>query len=290
LLLDGRSLYQRRSRSAAAKVASVTRVLRLSALFLLGGLYLSALFAPVFLPGSYDVQHREFLNEPPGTTFLLGTDELGRDRFVRLLYGVRTSLLLAPAAALLSTLIAAATGTAAGVLRGKVEKALLYITDLMVATPLIFLLLTLRALLPLDTTSGTSVIFTFLLLGATGWGSGVRVVSAAAGRSAGAGYVLQARAFGCSRSRLFLRQLIPNILPTIVASFWLSVPAFVMAEATLSMLGLGVTEPLPSLGNLVAELLNYAAVAEQPWIAAPAVLLFLILSALRLALADKETV
>jgi peptide/nickel transport system permease protein len=265
-------------------------LLKMSALLLLGGLYLSALFAPVFLPEAHEVQHREFVNEAPGRGFLLGTDELGRDRFARLLYGVRTSLLLAPAAALLSTLISAGVGTAAGVLRGKAETALLYITDLIVATPLIFLLLTLRALLPLNTTSGTSVICTFLLLGVTGWGSGVRVVSAAAARSAGAGYVLQARAFGCSRSRLFLRQLLPNVLPTIIASFWLSVPAFVMAEATLSMLGLGVTEPLPSLGNLITELQNYAAVAEQPWIAAPAVLLFVILSALRLALSDKETV
>jgi peptide/nickel transport system permease protein len=266
------------------------RLMRTGALLLLGGLYLAALFAPVFLPESYEIQHREFLSEPPGRTFLLGTDELGRDRFVRLLYGVRTSLLLAPAAALLSTLIAAAAGTAAGVLRGKTEAALLYLTDLMVATPLMFLLLTLRALLPLDTPSGASVMCTFLLLGVTGWGSGVRVVSAAAARSAGAGYVLQARAFGCRRFRLFVRQLLPNVFPTILAAFWLTVPAFVMAEATLSMLGLGVTEPLPSLGNLITELQNYAAVTEQPWITAPAVLLFLILSALRLALADKETV
>jgi peptide/nickel transport system permease protein len=268
----------------------VRRLVRRSALLLLGGLYLFALFAPVFLPDSYEVQHREFVNEPPGRGFLLGTDELGRDRFVRLLYGVRTSLLLAPAAAVLSTLIAAAAGIAAGVFRGKSETALLYITDLMVATPLIFLLLTLRALLPLNTTAGTSVLCTFLLLGITGWGSGVRVVSAAAARSAEAGYLVQARAFGCSRLRLFLRQILPNVFPTILASFWLSVPAFVMTEATLSMLGLGVTEPLPSLGNLITELQNYAAVAEQPWIAAPAALLFLILSALRLALADKETV
>jgi peptide/nickel transport system permease protein len=83
---------------------------------------------------------------------------------------------------------------------------------------------------------------------------------------------------------------LPNVLPAIVASFWLSVPAFVIAEATLSMLGLGVTEPLPSLGNLISELQNYPVVLEQPWIVAPAVLLVLVLSALRLVLADKETV
>ena len=82
----------------------------------------------------------------------------------------------------------------------------------------------------------------------------------------------------------------PNVTPTVAASFWLSVPAFVIAEATLSMLGLGVTEPLPSLGNLISELQNYPAVIDQPWIAAPAVVLFVILYALKLVVPDKETV
>lgn len=255
---------------------------------LAGCLYLAALCAPLVAPVSYEVQNRDALNEPPGRLFLLGTDDLGRDRFSRLLYGARTSLLLAPAAAAISTLIAAGVGTLAGFAGGRVERAINYAVDLLMGVPAIFLLLTLRSLLPLNTPPGASVLATFTLLSLCGWASGVRTISSAAGRLAGSWFTMQAKAFGCSTSRLILRQLFPNLMPHIAATFWLSVPAFVLAEANLSMLGLGVSEPLPSLGNLMSELLNYAAVLEQPWIAAPAVLLFVILALLQLPVMNKE--
>src|SRR5258708_3251423 len=107
------------------------------------------LFPEIWLKGSYSEQHRELIGTGPSVHFPLGTDELGRDRFVRLLYAARTSLLLAAAAALLSSLIAAIVGCAAGWIGGWTERIIVSGVDLFVWLPWLFSLLTVRAVLPL---------------------------------------------------------------------------------------------------------------------------------------------
>src|SRR5580704_18179015 len=110
----------------------------------------ASLGAAYIAPSSYAEQFRDAISAPPSARFWLGTDELGRDRFARLLYGTRVSLLLAPAAAFLSTLIAALIGGAAGYLGGRWERAVTAGIDLFLSLPWLFLLLTVRALLPLN--------------------------------------------------------------------------------------------------------------------------------------------
>ena len=140
-----------------------------AALILLGLVALASLLAGWLCTSSYSQQFRDAISAPPSSKFLLGTDELGRDRFARLLYGTRISLLLAPAAALLSTLIAAFVGGTAGYLGGRWERVVTSGIDLFLSLPWLFLLLAVRALLPLNTSPMTSVIITFLLLGCLGW-------------------------------------------------------------------------------------------------------------------------
>jgi peptide/nickel transport system permease protein len=252
------------------------------------GIYLCALLASVIAPMSYEQQYREALSQAPGGAYLLGTDDLGRDRFSRLLYGTRTSLLLAPAAAFLATAVATILGIISGALGGVFQRRTFYVVDLMTGVPTVFLLLTLRALLPLNVSPGLSLLATFSLLGLTGWASGVRVISTAAGRFSTSGFAVQARAYGCTRSRLLFRQVLPNVWPIVLAQFWIAVPLFILAEANLSMLGLGVSDPLPSLGNLMTELQNYAVVPEQPWILAPAVVLVIITAAMQMLLPGQK--
>jgi len=257
------------------------RILRRFAIGFLLVVSLSSVAPQIFTPSSYDTQHRRQPNEAPGPTFLLGTDDLGRDRFARLLYGARTSLLLAPAAALLATAIAAIAGVVAASIT-ELQRPLFYAVDVIISTPLLFLLLVVRALLPLDTSAIISVSILFALLGLLGWASGVRLFAAATQRLADSDFTIQAQASGCPPSRLILMQFLPGLIPTMFAQFCVFVPGFVMAEANLSMLGLGVSEPLPSLGNLMSDLLNYSAVLEQPWLLAPAILLFGITGSLHL--------
>jgi peptide/nickel transport system permease protein len=239
---------------------------------------------------SYAEQSREFIASAPSAQFWLGTDELGRDRFARLLYGTRVSLLLAPAAALLSTLFAALIGGAAGYLGGCWERTVTAGIDLFLSLPWLFLLLAVRALLPLNTSPLTSVMITFLLLGCLGWAAPARIIRAGTRTLASSDYLVQAAAGGVSRWRLFWRHLLPNLRPILLAQFWISVPLFILSEANLGLLGLGVSEPLPSWGALLRELENYSAVLRNPWMLAPAALLVIVVSCLQLLLGTEESV
>jgi peptide/nickel transport system permease protein len=248
----------------------------------------ASLGAGLVVHHSYAEQSREFISAPPSAQFWLGTDELGRDRFARLLYGTRVSLLLAPAAALLSTLLAGLIGGAAGYLGGRWERLVTGGVDLFLSLPWLFLLLAVRALLPLNTSPVTSVMITFLLLGCLGWAAPARIIRAGARTLVNSDYLVQASASGISRWRLFWRHLLPNLQPVLLAQFWISVPLFILSEANLGLLGLGVSEPLPSWGALLRELENYSAVLQNPWILAPVVLLVVVVSCLQLLLRTEE--
>jgi peptide/nickel transport system permease protein len=260
------------------------------AVVVLGIAVLASLGAAYIAPSSYAEQFRDAISAPPSARFWLGTDELGRDRFARLLYGTRVSLLLAPAAALLSTLIAALIGGAAGYLGGRWERLLTTGVDLFLSLPWLFLLLAVRALLPLNTSPVTSVMITFLLLGCLGWAAPARIIRAGTRTLVNADYLVQASASGISRWRLFWRHLLPNLRPILLAQFWISVPLFILSEANLGLLGLGVSEPLPSWGAMLRELENYSAILQNPWMLAPAILLVIVVSCLQLLLRTEESV
>ncbi|HMD48844.1 MAG TPA: ABC transporter permease [Bryobacteraceae bacterium] len=258
------------------------------AIGVLAAVTLASLAAGWIAP-SYAEQFRDFISAPPSAKFPLGTDELGRDRFARLLYGTRVSLLLAPAAALLSTLIAALLGGTAGYLGGRWERLVTSGIDVFLSLPWLFLLMAVRALLPLNTSPVTSVVLTFLLLGCLGWASPARMLRAGTRTLANSDYLVQARASGVAPARLFWRHLLPNLKPILAAQFWISVPVFILSEANLSLLGLGVAEPLPSWGAMLRDLENYTSVLQNPWMLAPAVLLVAVVSCLQLLLRTEET-
>ncbi len=251
---------------------------------------LASLLAGFIAPSSYSQQFRDSISAPPSARFLLGTDDLGRDRFARLLYGTRVSLLLAPAAALLSTLLAALIGGLAGYLGGRWERYVTSGIDLFLSLPWLFLLLAARALLPLNTSPVTSVAITFLLLGCLGWASPARIIRAGTRTLVNSDYLLQARASGISGLRLFWRHLVPNLRPILLAQFWISVPVFILSEANLGLLGLGVSEPLPSWGAMLRELENYSAVLQNPWMLAPVVLLVIVVASLQVVLRTEDQI
>jgi peptide/nickel transport system permease protein len=247
-----------------------------------------ALCASVLAPAPYAKQFRSNTDQPPSQKFPIGTDELGRDRLSRLLYGMRVSLLLAPAAALISTVLAALVGGAGAYFGGRWDRATAMFIDLFLSLPWLFLLLTVRALLPLDLPAITSVIVTFALLGVLGWAASARIVAASVRSLRESDFVLQARASGCHSWRLLLHHLLPDVRPILMAQFWISVPLFVLTEANLGMLGLGVTEPLPSWGNLLRELENYTALRHSPWLWIPLASLVLVVSLFQFIVAGEE--
>lgn len=249
-----------------------------------------SLAATRLAPGGYAKQYREAVGAPPSHQHWLGTDDIGRDRFARLLYGTRISLLLAPAAALLSTLMAALIGGLAGYLGGIWSRAAMAITDLFLSLPWLFLLITIRALMPLNASPLVSVLVTFLLLGLLGWSSAARVLCSAASTLRNADFVRQAKASGIQGSRLFWIHVIPNLKPVLYAQFWISIPVFILSEANLGILGLGVAEPLPSWGSLLKELEGIVSVGEEPWKFVPLILLIIVVTSFQLALSNPDEV
>jgi len=266
------------------------RKLRVISAAVLCAIFFVGLFAGAVSPYPYAKQFRERPNATPSSLHLLGTDSLGRDLFARLIYGTRVSLLLAPAAALLATLLAGIFGGFAGLAGGWSEKLILAATDLSMALPLLFVLLALRALLPLNISPILSVTITFTMLGLLGWPSSLRVVWAATKNLRNSDFLLLARATGCSRWRVIVRHLLPNLRPVLFAQFWISIPVFVLTEATLSMLGLGVIEPLPSWGNLLRGLEDISAVSANPWRLTPLVLLILVVICFQFILPSQEEI
>lgn len=208
----------------------------------------------------YCRQDRQNFSARPSPGHWLGTDALGRDRLARLLHGTRLSLTLAPAAAALSMMLAFLFGAVPGFAGGAGERIAKILIDLMLSIPWLFLLLMVRALLPLNTSPVVSATITFAMLGLLGWGVPARVMLARARALREAEFVLSARAAGISRSRLLSVHVAPNLLPVVAAQFWIAVPVFILAEANLSLLGLGVSEPMPSLGSLLVEIESFLSV------------------------------
>ena len=247
-----------------------------------------SLAANLLAPGGYAKQDRDAPGAAPSHQHWLGTDEIGRDRFARVLYGTRISLLLAPAAALLSTFMAALIGGAAGYLGGIWQRAAMGVTDLFLSLPWLFLLITVRALLPLNVSPIVSVEVTFLILGLLGWTNGARILCASAASLRQADFMRQARASGIRPIRLFCIHLIPNMRPVLLAQLWISIPAFILSEANLGVLGLGVAEPLPSWGSLLKELEGLVSLGEEPWKFVPLILLIVVVTSFQLVLSKQD--
>jgi peptide/nickel transport system permease protein len=249
-----------------------------------------SLAASWIAPGGYAKQFREAADAAPSRAHWLGTDEIGRDRFARVLYGTRISLLLAPGAALLSTLMAALIGGLAGYLGGWWAKSAMAVTDLFLSLPWLFLLITVRALMPLNVSPLFSILVTFFMLGLLGWTSAARVLCATAGSLRNSDFVRQARASGIAGRRLFWVHVLPNLKPVLYAQFWISIPAFILSEANLGILGLGVAEPMPSWGSLLKELEGLVSVGEEPWKFVPLILLVIVVTCFQSLLSEQEEV
>ena len=248
-----------------------------------------AAIAASFLPRfDYARQDRAQVNAGPSHQHWLGTDDLGRDRLARLLHGTRVSMLLAPAAAAISLLLALFLGAAPGFIGGFPQRAAKTVIDLFLSIPWLFLLLTVRAMLPLNTSPAISVTITFLLLGMLGWAAPARILLARARSMRQSDFILSARSAGASPTRLLSKHVLPNLYPILLAQFWISVPVFVLAEANLSLLGLGVAEPLPSLGSLLRELETVLSFRVDPCRFAALIMLVLIVSGMHIAISERE--
>ena len=207
-----------------------------------------------------------FCVESPGRLSFLGLDVFGRDVWSRLLYGIRFSFLLSFSAVTRSFLIGILAGLAAGTGGGWIDQLLMRTGEVFMAIPSLYLLMGIRAIFPpgLSTTEVTLIMTAALAF--VGWAGLARVVRGVARSLRQEEFVLAARSVGVSWWGVWVRHILPNMSYYLLIALTLSIPGFIVGEAGLSFLGLGVSEPHPSLGNILAESQSLPAMKAAPWL------------------------
>lgn len=186
--------------------------------------------------------------------FLLGSDEYGRDEFSRMLYAGQVSLFAGVTAAMVSLGLAFLLGSLSGFYGGLADIAVMRLADLFFALPWLYLLFALRAFLPLQTPPRESLFLVIMAIGLLGWARPARLVRGAVLSAKKRNYVLAARGFGASDTYLLRRHILPQTWGILLTQAGLLIPQYLLAEVTLSYVGLGVGEPTPSIGTLLAEI------------------------------------
>jgi len=220
--------------------------------------------------------------------FLLGTDALGRDVLSRLIVGARASLGIAIAAVAGTLLLGVAVGAVAGYARGVADEVAMHIGDAILVLPMLYVVLAIRAALPLVMYPGQVFAALASVLALVGWPIVARGVRAIVGVECTREYVEAARACGASPARILWRHLLPASRGFVLTQAALLVPAFVIAEATLSLVGFGFAEPTPSWGTMLQDAANISALVEYPWLLAPALVVAAVSWAMH-SLIDRES-
>jgi peptide/nickel transport system permease protein len=220
---------------------------------------------------------------------LLGADSFGRDVWSRLLFGARASLGIAVVAALGAMVLGAVAGGLAGYAGGAADDLLMRGADFIMVLPAMYVVLALRAVLPLVLAPATVfglLTAIFAIVGAPFMARGIRGIVRT---ERGLDYAAAARALGASDARIVFRHLLPAARGFIGVEMTLLMPAFVVAEATLSYIGLGFPEPIASWGTMLHDASNVRVFVDFPWLLSPALAMFAVVLGLNLTLKGRAT-
>ena len=249
----GRSLWQdawrRLLRNRAAVVSAV----------ILGIIALLAIFAPYLSPHSYDDVYWDAFTEPPDfeRQFWFGTDTLGRDLFVRTLYGARVSLMVGIVATGVSLLIGVVYGAIAGFYGGRVDAVMMRAVDILYSLPFLFFVILLMVLF------GRNLMLIFVGIGAVQWLTMARIVRGQTLSIRRKEFIEAAHASGVSNTAIIFRHITPNVVGPVIVYVTLTIPDVILTESFLSFLGLGVQEPLTSWGALISD--GVRQIETAPW-------------------------
>ena len=228
---------------------------------------------PYKIAGVFTSQVHLFGVEAPGHIFLMGSDAYGRDQFSRFLFGGQISMLAGLIAAILSVSIGIVVGGIAGFYGGWVDELLMRGGELFLALPWLYLLFAVRAALPLHISQWEVFLLLVSVMGLIGWARPARLIRGVVLGARQRNFVVAARGFGASDAYLLRRHVLPQTYGVLLTQMTLLIPQYVLAEVTLTFLGLGVGEPLPSWGSLLSSLQQYYVLSSYWWMFLPALLL-----------------
>ena len=211
--------------------------------------------------------------DEPARIYLFGADGFGRDQFSRTLYGGRVSLFAGLFAALLSAIAGLLLGGIAGYYGKATDEVIMRLAEIFIAVPWFYLLLAIRAFLKLQIEPATAFFLVVGVIGLLGWGRPARLVRGVVLSAREHNFVLAARGFGASDGYVLRRHIFPSAIGVILTQIALLVPLFILAEVVLSFLGLGIGEPVPSWGNMLAYAQQNLLLTSRWWMLAPGLVL-----------------
>jgi oligopeptide transport system permease protein len=237
---------------------------------LVAGLYillisLAAVFAPLVTPYGRDEPDFAAVREAPSLAHPFGTDGLGRDMFTRIIYGGRVSLGVAFVGSLTAMLIGLTYGSISGYLGGWADDLMMRFVDLMYGFPTLLFIILLMLIIPPNASAGLIMVGLFVSLGVVSWLGTARLVRGQFLSLREQDFVVAARALGAAPGRIIMRYLLPNSLGPVIVSLTLSIPGLILTESTLSFIGLGVKNPVPSWGGMLSD--GWRAMRADPHLA-----------------------
>lgn len=206
---------------------------------------------------------------------LLGTDALGRDRFSRVLFATRFSLVVALAGVIIASFIGVIIGLISGYSSRAVDTILMSFTDSVLALPALILILGVRVAFPLELPPLRAATLLILIFAFAGWAAMSRLTRGLVRATREREYVKAAKSTGSSEPVILLRHILPNVAPALITQATLMLPYFLLTEVTLSFLGVGLQEPVSSLGNMLAAASDLGQLRQHPFLLlSPAAVIF----------------
>ncbi|ACD51933.1 ABC transporter permease [Clostridium botulinum] len=241
----------------------------------------AAILVPMTSQYTYDSNSLSAVNLKPSAEHWFGTDQLGRDIFVRVFFGARYSLMIGVAAAFINLFIGVLYGGIAGFCGGKIDNLMMRIVDVLYSIPLIIYVIILMTILNKPGSGGSGLSTIILALSISYWIGMARIVRGDVLQLKQQEFVLAAKALGASNTRILIRHLIPNCIGSIMVTLTLLIPQAIFTEAFLSFIGLGLVPPKASLGTLANEAMK--AIYQYPYqLLFPALAICLIILAFNL--------
>ena len=229
--------------------------------------------APYRIAGLFAADRHLFSVDEPAAIFLFGSDQYGRDVFSRLLFGAQVSLVAGVLAAVLAVALGVALGGLAGFYGGWTDEALMRVAEVFLALPWLYLLLAVRSMLPLHLDTVRAYLLVVAVIGAVGWARPGRLIRGMVLSAKVRDYVLAARASGATDIYVLRHHVLPQTTSIVVTQLGVLIPQYILAEVTLSFFGLGVSEPVPSWGNMLAAAQRFDVLTSYWWMLLPGIAL-----------------